>query len=341
MEVRLNDAYLLPNGQVTGRLEVRLSSSGAWGSVCDDNFEDIDAQTACLTLGLLQSGATTNLSVPAGSGAILMDEVACVSTNMYLYQCAYSTTHDCTRSEDVGITCSVPAGTTITLASSASSPSSPSSGSGPLWSGVMQYRIAGGGSSGRLEVLPAGETEWGTVCNDLFDDAEATVACRSMEYESGSVKTDVAPGTGPIYLDDLQCTGSEYELSVCPRNQGRADCEHYEDAGVTCSNLSSGALIGIIVGACAVVVIFCAVTIACVCRKASPPPVSTDPVASEPKMVNVEARRDMMMPVMVAVVPNFAPPAQMAPLQFVQPQFTGVPVNAAQYPPQTYNVESV
>ena len=43
-------------------------------------------------------------------------------------------------------------------------------------------------------------------------------------------------GTGPIYLDELRCTGSEGALVNCTHNGvGTHDCDHYEDVGVTCS----------------------------------------------------------------------------------------------------------
>ena len=40
-------------------------------------------------------------------------------------------------------------------------------------------------------------------------------------------------GTGPILLDDVQCTGNENTLSDCPATADH-DCQHYEDAGVRC-----------------------------------------------------------------------------------------------------------
>ena len=43
-------------------------------------------------------------------------------------------------------------------------------------------------------------------------------------------------GTGPIWLDDVFCTGSESELLECPHNGiGNHNCEHFEDASVRCS----------------------------------------------------------------------------------------------------------
>ena len=41
-------------------------------------------------------------------------------------------------------------------------------------------------------------------------------------------------GTGPILLDEVQCTGSEERLIDCPHVRGPSDCLHFEDASVRC-----------------------------------------------------------------------------------------------------------
>ena len=43
------------------------------------------------------------------------------------------------------------------------------------------------------------------------------------------------PGTGPIYLDNLACVGTEQTLTSCTHDTHTADCVHTEDAGVRCS----------------------------------------------------------------------------------------------------------
>ena len=42
-------------------------------------------------------------------------------------------------------------------------------------------------------------------------------------------------GTGPIWLDDLQCRGNEASLTDCShRGLGNHSCAHRQDAGVIC-----------------------------------------------------------------------------------------------------------
>ncbi len=40
-------------------------------------------------------------------------------------------------------------------------------------------------------------------------------------------------GSGPIYLSNLRCNGSEARITDCATVEGRA-CTHREDAGVRC-----------------------------------------------------------------------------------------------------------
>ncbi|KTG05863.1 hypothetical protein cypCar_00005345, partial [Cyprinus carpio] len=99
-------------------------------------------------------------------------------------------------------------------------------------------------SSGRVEVYHDGQ--WGTVCDDGWELAEAQVVCRQLGFPGAiSVKPggQYGEGSGPIWLDDMNCKGSESSLSDCSfKGWGVTDCSHKEDAGVVCEtgkNISS------------------------------------------------------------------------------------------------------
>ena len=89
--------------------------------------------------------------------------------------------------------------------------------------------------SGRVEVFINGQ--WGTVCDDSWDSNAARVVCRQLGYTSGTAYGGAVygQGSGRIWLDNLNCTGSEDSLLNCGhRGIGRHSCSHGEDASVVC-----------------------------------------------------------------------------------------------------------
>ena len=97
----------------------------------------------------------------------------------------------------------------------------------------------GGGlyNEGRVEVNYNGE--WGTVCEDGWDDTDAGVVCRQLGFGSSGTAIGSAgfgQGSGPILLDGVVCAGDELVLANCG-NLGvnvRRSCDHSKDAGVKC-----------------------------------------------------------------------------------------------------------
>ena len=105
----------------------------------------------------------------------------------------------------------------------------------------VAVRLVGGSSynEGRVEVNYNGE--WGTVCDDGWDDTDAGVVCRQLGF--GSYGTAIGSagfgqGSGSIWLDNVLCTGSESALASCGHlgvNVTRS-CTHSNDASVRCSD---------------------------------------------------------------------------------------------------------
>uniref|UniRef100_A0A8D1CDH8 SRCR domain-containing protein n=1 Tax=Sus scrofa TaxID=9823 RepID=A0A8D1CDH8_PIG len=200
-------------GRCSGRVEVLVQ--GTWGTVCDDLWDLAEATVVCRQLQCGQAvAAPTGAHFGAGSGKIVLDDVQCVGSESHLGQCVPrgGAGHNCGHLEDASVICA------------------------GAW---MAVRLVDGMGrcSGRVEVLVQGT--WGTVCDDLWDLAEATVVCRQLQCGQAVAAPTGAhfgAGSGKIVLDDVQCVGSESHLGQCvPRGGAGHNCGHLEDAGVVCA----------------------------------------------------------------------------------------------------------
>ncbi|XP_027627010.1 scavenger receptor cysteine-rich domain-containing protein SCART1 [Tupaia chinensis] len=217
-----------------GRLEVFYN--GTWGGVC----QSLSAASLGVLCEQLGCGPQGQLQARVGSwplpGALWVASIQCRARHdRTLWQCPSApwNQHSCSSQEEAWVICAektdVPQDLeqTINCSSTNSCPEE----------GALRLRGGEDHCSGRVELWHTGS--WGTVCDDSWDLADAEVVCRQLgcgQAENALGSAAFSPGSGPIWLDEVGCRGSEETLWDCPAQPwGRGDCTHKEDAGVRCS----------------------------------------------------------------------------------------------------------
>ncbi|XP_070153993.1 uncharacterized protein [Polyergus mexicanus] len=247
------------NNSYEGRIEVKIL--GHWGQVCDDGFGMINADVICKELGFdlgaleVRSGGFYGNLDP--STRFMVDQLKCRGNETTLRECDFNGwgIHNCQPEEAVGIVCKTAVNTcqeghwkcdnsptcipTPFICDEVVDCPDRSDESPEHCDAPFELRLVNGSNSlqGRVEVRHHGV--WGTVCDDDFTNATATVICRSLGYGGIAIaKKDgfFGPGQGPIWLDEVFCHGNESQLYRCEHNHwGQHNCDHNEDAGVICS----------------------------------------------------------------------------------------------------------
>ncbi|XP_055954812.1 CD5 antigen-like, partial [Patella vulgata] len=105
---------------------------------------------------------------------------------------------------------------------------------------MTEFRLVGGKSKfeGRVEIKY--NSTWGTICDDGWGKEEKSVVCRSLGFNPSNTKAGhVYGGTGPIWLNNIMCAGSENSLAECRHDGwGVHNCNHSEDVAVVCKDIS-------------------------------------------------------------------------------------------------------
>uniref|UniRef100_A0A1X7TDK3 SRCR domain-containing protein n=2 Tax=Amphimedon queenslandica TaxID=400682 RepID=A0A1X7TDK3_AMPQE len=145
-----------------GRVEV--CNNGLWGTVCDNNWGSTDAAVVCRQLGWGTSGSPLSFAYFSQGAVIHLDNVQCLGTEQLLTNCTHSTTHNCGHSKDAGVACHVCTPGTVRLVNGSSS------------------------TEGRVELCQNGR--WSTVCDDSWDNTDASVVCRQLGLETSEIDSD-------------------------------------------------------------------------------------------------------------------------------------------------------
>jgi hypothetical protein len=133
------------------------------------------------------------------------------------------------------------------------------SGVVPDTTGIRLQNAAGtpwfdleGQVQGRLEVVPTGETDWGTIRSTGtpgFDSNAAQVACQQLGDQLGFTltasayvlpeNTDDASSSTEIWWWQVGCDGSEASIQECS-HEDTSSTDHDAEVGVSCTFLAPG-----------------------------------------------------------------------------------------------------
>ncbi|CAL8314023.1 unnamed protein product [Lota lota] len=196
-------------GHCFGRVEVQ--HAGQWGTLCGKDWSMSDAEVVCSLLGCGEAVSISgNAQFGEGTGPIWEASDLCFNNEASIFKCSVSGFNgtSCGHEQDAGVVC------------------------------TELIRLVNGRSqcSGRLEILHNGV--WGTICDDEWEMSNAEVVCRqigcgqALSFTGGA---EFGAGSGPIWLDNVVCTGEEDAITQCShQNYGENNCGHSEDVGIIC-----------------------------------------------------------------------------------------------------------
>ncbi|XP_045183524.2 deleted in malignant brain tumors 1 protein-like [Mercenaria mercenaria] len=253
-------------GPFGGRVEISIN--GIWGTVCDDSFDMNDAAVMCRMMNLKASAFVTGAWFGQGLGPIFAQEFECRGYETHLRDCPFVSNVQCTNERDVGIICSecgkieINNGHASSISANGTELSvvcnnnfktnvTTSICENEVWTmpsvtcvyDITDIRLTDGIGlyDGRIELLVNGT--WGTVCATSFSWPEARAICNILfgttwyrTYHSAN-PSYYGVKTGPIFIDNLDCDGSENDINECSYSLDVSCTSHSSDAVVACNVL--------------------------------------------------------------------------------------------------------
>ncbi|XP_016117563.1 deleted in malignant brain tumors 1 protein-like [Sinocyclocheilus grahami] len=207
--VKEPEVRLVGGSHCSGRLEILHDQS--WMSVCDAAFDQQDAEVVCREL---DCGAPVQVLGAAafdkGDAQMWTQEIQCRGNESQIHLCPTTPLHEnnCSHEFNIGLLC------------------------------IINVRLVNGTSrcAGTVEVLHRGQ--WGTVCGDGWDLADAAVVCRELDCGEPVDALDAyfGPGSRPVLMKIAICTGTESTLKKCGSIQLPDKCLD-KSAQVICSEV--------------------------------------------------------------------------------------------------------
>jgi hypothetical protein len=222
-----------------GRLEVRVN--GKWGTICNQNNNEISAWRICRDLGYnsgkwLGKNEQVNFCKNfkganyCGSENTIsfFSNITCDKKNKNFMECHKKNANSdvCLHYLDALISCS----------------SSKSEGENLIPNGTVRLartKKEGHKITGRLEISKNGE--FNPVCQNGFTNESAEVACKQMGFKKGEIEIDNKSAftkeqgdDSPFSATEVNCTGKEKKISECNFKDFDINCTHDLDVVLKC-----------------------------------------------------------------------------------------------------------
>ncbi|XP_015121135.1 lysyl oxidase homolog 3 [Diachasma alloeum] len=210
-------AIKLVGGRQAFEGNLEILHDGKWGSVCDDEWDHLEATVVCRQLGFEGAlEATGNSRFGQARRRFWMDNIFCDGREDYLGKCRFDGwgNSDCQSNEAAGVICThdkegdlpSPSISTRRIKIKEHHPR-------------LQLRVTGGRnpSEGRVEIKFPDE-DWGMVCGDGWSLLEASVICRQLNlgYASSAIQTTLHSDKNEFMsISGIRCRGNEHHISEC------------------------------------------------------------------------------------------------------------------------------
>ncbi|XP_033749618.1 deleted in malignant brain tumors 1 protein-like isoform X1 [Pecten maximus] len=219
--------YRLNGGKDPSQGRVEIQYEGNWGGVCNFLWDTHDANVLCRSMSYRSGIEVAGGRYGRSEGPVWFTRVSCTGKEDSLFTCSHSGFNVSGKTES----------TYERLCRRRAHDAAAQCYNKDI--DVTGIRLADGGDNyGRVEVYLTGPEQWGTVCDDYFDDKDATVICRQLGFAQGYAKkmANFGRGDGPIWMDNLGCFGNETKITDCKHNGFNVEnCNHAEDASVICN----------------------------------------------------------------------------------------------------------
>ncbi|KAB0387624.1 hypothetical protein FD755_002580 [Muntiacus reevesi] len=209
------EVRLMTNDSSQCEGQVKMNISGRWRALCASHWSLANANVFCrqLSCGVAISTPRGPHFVEGGD-QISTVQFHCSGVQSFLWSCPVTALGgpECSQGNTASVICS--GNHTQVLPQCNDSVSEPeglqSQRRAPLLLRQLRLVDGGGPCAGRVGILDQGS--WGTICDDGWDLDDARVVCRQLgcgEALNATGSAHFGAGSGPIWLDDLNCSGNE------------------------------------------------------------------------------------------------------------------------------------